>query len=636
MIHFVFSEKEPRYLFLKYDNDTDYKCLQMTQKYVNLVDPICYLPTYNGIPFTQDVLWKYTKPNGQIIFYSAIGMWQVYYAYFKQQGWEFDGLESKWFKTTLPHTFDQFKGIVDGWGLAFSPRPYQYEAAYKALQWKHSVSELCTRSGKTLIAYIIFRYAFEHLGAKRILMIVPSIELVKQAYEDFHDYAEFFHTECVWGGGKLVESANLTIGTFQSLIKFLDRKDKKYNPDFFNGYDVVFVDETHKATATQIRTIISQPFMLNVKLAFGMTGTIPQDHTIPRYMLHSLLGPKIQEILSKDLIDDGYLSPVKIYQCRLKYHDKEKQLKHWLECAEYCLSDDVTYKETVTPEYPTRPKLLSYPKQKKNESDDDYAKRCDDIDVRNNKKTVEWKIKCDAIDAKGAKTVTRKTMRTDTQFLLQYEKKFPEGLRIAKDRAYAAGTEEALLNYKKLLEQYIVADTGANMLHVEVMMTHFFDERINYLIDVLKRCPHNTLVLAQHREYIKYVHEKVTAAFPDRPVLYVIGGSKDQKTFKETLKNCDNAILIAGYSIMSTGVTLSNLAYEVLFESYKSETLVRQSLGRTLAKAKPAGIEQATIYDITDVYDRKYASSKILSQGKERIKIYEEQAFPNEIIYVDV
>ena len=189
--------------------------------------------------------------------------------------------------------------------------------------------------------------------------------------------------------------------------------------------------------------------------------------------------------------------------------------------------------------------------------------------------------------------------------------------------------------YIEFLEGQIKASTTTNALVVEKMMVHFMNERIDILCnEILQICPYNTLVLAQHREYIKYVYDKVKQAFPDRPVLYVIGGSKDQKVFKKTLKGCDNAILIAGYAIMGTGITLSNLAYEVLFESYKSEILVRQSLGRTLAKAKPEGITQATIYDITDCYDRKYASSKILSQGKERIKIYNEQEFDNEILDV--
>ena len=132
-------------------------------------------------------------------------------------------------------------------------------------------------------------------------MIVPSIQLVTQGYNDFKEYAEFFNTECVWGGGKLVESANLTIGTFQSLIKFIEipkrgKTNDKYNPKFFDGYDIVFVDETHRATANQIKTIISQPFMKEVKIAFGMTGTIPKKKTIEYYCLKSLLGATIQEI----------------------------------------------------------------------------------------------------------------------------------------------------------------------------------------------------------------------------------------------------------------------------------------------------------------------------------------------------
>ena len=176
---------------------------------------------------------------------------------------------------------------------------------------------------------MIFRYCIEYLNAKRILMIVPSIQLVTQGYNDFKDYAEFFNTECIWGGGKLVESANLTIGTFQSLIKFIDKgtkakPNKKYNPHFFDGYDIVFVDETHRATAAQIKNIISQPFMKDVKIAFGMTGTIPKEKTIEYYCLKSLLGATIQQIKPKYLMDEGYISKVNITQVRLHYKDLEK------------------------------------------------------------------------------------------------------------------------------------------------------------------------------------------------------------------------------------------------------------------------------------------------------------------------
>ena len=653
MIHFVFSEKDRRFLFLKGDNELDIKCLRQTQKWVNLVDPVCYLPTWSGPPVTQDFLWDYMKPNGDVIFYASIGMWQPLYKYFKQMGWEYDGLDAKWFKRDLPHTYEQFCDLVNTWDLGvYKPRPYQLEACYKILQWRRSLSELCTRAGKTLLAYILFKYALEYLGAHKILMIVPSVTLVKQAAEDFIDYGDFFKTEQVHAQGKLREGANFTVGTYQSLIKFIDKRDKKYNPSFFNDYDIVFVDETHKAKANQIRTLISQPFMNNVKIAFGLSGTIPYDHTIDRYAIHSLLGAMIQQIKSSELIREGYLSPVQIYQHKLHYKDTNKQRDIWMKCAEYCLGDDVEYKETIDPVLPPRPKDLrkpkapKVPKQKKKESDEDYQKKLDKIQAEYDKKVEKWQKKndlrikkwedeCQRRLEKGSETVTRKYKLPDGKFLLQNVKKLPEGLLVAKNIAIQNNKPEAWDTYKKTLEKLIIGDVGANMYHTEVMMAHFFDERIEHLIRVLQECPNNTLVLAQHREYIKYVHAKVKAAFPDRPVIYVIGGSKDQKTFKDTLRNCDNAILIAGFAIMATGVTLSNLAYEVLFESvFKSRTLALQSLGRTLAKAKPEGVDHATIYDFVDCFDKKAASTKLEKMGRERKKLFAEAEFPQEEIDV--
>ena len=70
----------------------------------------------------------------------------------------------------------------------------------------------------------------------------------------------------------------------------------------------------------------SQPFMKEVKIAFGMTGTIPKKKTIEYYCLKSLLGATIQEIKPRYLMDEGYISKVQIYQIRLWYHDLEKQV----------------------------------------------------------------------------------------------------------------------------------------------------------------------------------------------------------------------------------------------------------------------------------------------------------------------
>ncbi len=244
-------------MFLKFDNDVDQMWLGELESKINLVPKICYMPNYHGEEYTEDYLYKYNRNDGQTVYYASIGMWWDCWKFFKDNDVAFDGLDQRYFKRPMAHTLDEFKQIVDGWGLKFSPRPYQYECAYKILSWKRSLSDIATRAGKRLIAYMVFRYAMEYLGVKNILMITPSVDLVKQGHNDFKDYKEFFNTECVWSKGELVESLNLTIGTFQSLIKFLDRRDKKYNPHFFDKFDIVFVDETHRAKANQIKTIIS-------------------------------------------------------------------------------------------------------------------------------------------------------------------------------------------------------------------------------------------------------------------------------------------------------------------------------------------------------------------------------------------
>ena len=162
------------------------------------------------------------------------------------------------------------------------------------------------------------------------------------------------------------------------------------------------------------------------------------------------------------------------------------------------------------------------------------------------------------------------------------------------------------------------------------MMVHFFEERIDYLISILQNCPNNTLVLAQHTEYIKHIVDRLRLAFPDRPVIAVYGASKERKSAKTVFKEHKNAIMVANYAIMGTGIKLSDLCYGVLFESFKSDVINRQSIGRGLGLSEMK--DTYILHDITDVFMYKYGSQKILDQGKKRQEIYTEQNFPFEII----
>ena len=593
MIHFVFSKQDTRYLFLKFDTKDDEKNLHKLQAHMNLVDPICHLPTYTGIPFTQDFLFEYKQATGQKIFYCSIGLWKVIFDFFKENNIEFDGLldHQEFFKLPIKHTFEEFKAIVDSWGLKLPPRPYQYEAAYKILQWYSSVSQLATRAGKTLIAYMVFRYSMEYLGVKNILMIVPSIDLVKQAYNDFNEYAEFFKTECVWSGGKLLESSNLTVGTFQSLIKFIEKPkkgkiNKKYNPSFFDKFDCVFVDETHRAAADQIKTIISQPFMKKVKIKFGMTGTLPKPKTIEHYCIHSLLGAKIQQIKPKELMDSGYISPVEIKQVRLFYQNEEKQKDIFIKCAEYAISEFV---------------------------------------MKQNEKGKKVKIPLD-----------------NPENQIQYVKTLPYMVAQIKSKLFLNDNsighyQKAQWDYITYLRKHIAADTATNSLFVERMMTHFFNERIEYLCDkILPNCVNNTLILGHHTEYLKKLFNILTERFPNKHIDIITGSvsAKKRDKIKQMLKDNDDCILIGSYGCMSTGITLNNLCYGVLFESFKSNVVNMQSIGRGLGLSDIKN--KYILYDIIDCFNPTITPKKIYLQGLAKIKIYDEEQYPYKIINVNI
>ena len=597
MIHFIFSEQDTRYLFLKFDDENDEKHLQKLKDHINLVDPICYLATYKGPVFTQDFLYEYVQPTGQKVYYCAIGLWQEIYKFFKNNNIAFDGLldHQQFFKRNLKHSFEEFKEIVDGWGLKFPPRPYQYEAAYKILNWKQSVSGLATRAGKTLIAYIIFRYCIEYLNAKRILMIVPSIDLVKQGYSDFNEYAEFFKTECIWSGGKLVESANLTIGTFQSLIKFLDKKSKKYNPHFFDGYDIVFVDETHRATAAQMKNIISQPFMKDVKIAFGMTGTIPKEKTIGYYCLKTLLGATIQQITPKELMDAGYISPVNIKQIRLHYKDINKTSEIYMKCAEYAIGD-FNYEDD--PKHPGKKKR---------------------IELENPQNQVIY-----------SKTIPFGIQEIKNKIFFNY---FRDGKIDTSDVMYEISRASYIQQVKKL----VANSTHSNALVIERMVTHFMDERIDFLCDrIIPICDKNTLILGHHTKYLQKLLKIVKERFPNRHVELITGavGGKERDHIKNILKDHNDCILIASYGVMSTGITLHNLCYGVLFESFKSNVVNMQSIGRGLGLSCMK--DEYTLFDIIDCFDSKILTNKIYLQGLAKVKIYIENKYKYEIINIDI
>jgi len=205
------------------------------------------------------------------------------------------------------------------------PRDYQIEGVSRILKYKKCVEEISTSGGKTLMAFMLFRYLLYKKEINKMLYVVPNISLVTQTEEEFYSYEEMcgkkpmWKSQCIYSGsGKQEnEDVNIVFGTFQSLRK----KDLTY----FSKFDIVFIDESHHTKASSIKNIIIKCF--NAKYTVGMTGTLPSEGSLDSFIIQSYLGPCVYIIESSDLIAANYATPVRVIAIEMDYLEEEIKKK---------------------------------------------------------------------------------------------------------------------------------------------------------------------------------------------------------------------------------------------------------------------------------------------------------------------
>ena len=260
-----------------------------------------------------------------------IGLWQEVYNITKKFHFplEVEGIEHLYDKN---HKFEEFAD----WALDyFKDNPeidlsdfqgtYQIEAANRILKFKNCTEEISTSGGKTLIAFLLFKYFIDVKKLKRMLYVVPNIGLVIQTEEKFYKYEDDcgnkpnWRSQCAFGGAKkdLEEKTNIVFGTYQTLSK----KDL----DYFAEFDVVCIDETHHARANSIKNILVKCY--NAQYKFGLTGTLPVEGSFDSFTIQSYIGPQVYTIHSADLIAADVATPINVIGIEMDYLDREIKKK---------------------------------------------------------------------------------------------------------------------------------------------------------------------------------------------------------------------------------------------------------------------------------------------------------------------
>jgi len=193
-------------------------------------------------------------------------------------------------------------------GDPFLLRYYQVEGTNALIKNGGGICIAGTGAGKTLMnAVLVDQYGKQ--GMKSIT-IVPSTDLILQTKNDF----------IMWGmdtgeySGDCKDTTHQhTVSTWQAL---------QYNPMVMNQFDVVVVDEAHGLKGDVLAKLLNEHGK-NIKYRFGLTGTLPKGEC-DAMSVRVAVGDVQYEIPAHQLMDEGYLSKMKITMFQLEENFKEQ------------------------------------------------------------------------------------------------------------------------------------------------------------------------------------------------------------------------------------------------------------------------------------------------------------------------
>ena len=406
-------------------------------------------------------------------------------------------------------TDTEINNFLSSLKFPFQPHDYQLNNIKLALTNNKMLFKACTGSGKSLTISVILEF-FRQKNYKGIL-VVPNINLLTQFKSDIESYGfNDLNNQIQLLGNKHQSNFDtcLTITTWQSMQKEMPNL-KKLN------FDYIIVDECHRASADILRDIVLKSSDTKIKL--GFTGTLPDDDPVALMTLLGLFGKPSTIITSKELIDRGLATPVKIKTIFLNYPYKDKTEFNSISRAD---------------------------------SDTNYSKQL--------------------------------------EFIKKYQPR---------------------------------------------------QEIISNLLVKLKQSDQNTLALFQHTEHGKEIFTRVmNKLYPDITIDDSMIVGKDsfefQKKYKVLFMNGEQSgtvrelqrnfleqengvILIANYSVASTGINIKNLHNLVFVSPLKSFTTISQSLGRLMRKHNNK--KQSVIYDIVDDFGIRVHGGVFYKQYKHRL-----------------
>lgn len=155
--------------------------------------------------------------------------------------------------------------------------------------------------------------------------------------------------------------------------------------------------------------------------------------------------------------------------------------------------------------------------------------------------------------------------------------------------------------------------------------------RFDFLINLLTKVTDNSLVLFSSvgADYGLNIMNTLKQKLDENYEIFYIDGSigKDlRELYRQEMNKTDKIrIMVASYQVFSTGIDINNIHNIFLVESYKSEIIIKQSVGRGMRLMD--GKKYVTVIDLIDDFTFGKSKNFIMKHADERKRIYEDEKY---------
>lgn len=207
-------------------------------------------------------------------------------------------------------------------------------------------------------------------------------------------------------------------------------------------------------------------------------------------------------------------------------------------------------------------------------------------------------------------------MQIDPAFLAQEGFSTPLDIRIIVMNYLSEPQRRTLKDVRTNIDKNLAFNTEKKIVTQNA-------KRFGYVVDMVSKVTKNSLVLFSSvaEGYGKRIYDELRKRCEGKEIFYIDGGTSDdlREIYKQKLKEeGDNKILVATFGTYSTGISISNLHNVFLVESYKSEIIIGQSIGRMMRTQD--GKTKAIVVDFVDDFRTVEDKRALMVSMKDQIK----------------